>query len=469
MADSLQPDLPIRSAVAEAALSNKSGIVLPPDNIEDATSALDNLFEDELGRAPSTLDNVADRDRDKLTDRQIDTAEEMPEAEQPVTEEVVASEMASNEATEAPAAEEPAEQAPAAEEPTQDDLLTKLLGKEEKVETKPETPTEEDPYDKVKLRSDASEKTKNTFEELKRTAKDRELKARTEAEQARKELQELRAKMDELSKRTVPDNIEAELKELREFRATFDAERDPEFQQKFSSRMEQNNGTIFETLKRNGLKDELVEQVKSLPYDQQVEQIARWAEKLSPRDKLLITARLADNENIEADRQSALRDIKSKADQILAEKRNAPIRSQDQFVEEAVRTLKPVLPQVPFLHPKEVPANATPAVKAEIDRHNALAAESQKMLLTFLQDDSARTRSILALAGVLAPRYQAQLKEAEGRVKALEKELSSIREAGRLSKTTRSSATAERAAPRVDVFDTNAEDAMEEAWKAMQR
>lgn len=468
MADALQPDLPSRSAMAEAALSNKNGIVLPPDNVEDATSALDNLFEDELGRAPTTLDNIADRDRDKATDRQIETAEEMPEAEPPVTEEVVTSEMASNDKPETP--EETIQpEASAQEEPQPDDLLTKLLGKEEKVETTPETPTEEDPYDKVKLRSDASEKTKNTFEELKRTAKDREMKARTEAEQARKELQELRAKVEELSKKTVPDNIEAELRELREFRATFDAERDPEFQQKFSSRLEQNNGTIFETLKRNGLKDELVDQVKSMPYDQQVEQIARWAEKLSPRDKLLITARLADNENIESDRQSALREIKSKADQILAEKRNAPVRNQDQFVEEAVRTLKPVLPQVPFLHPKEAPANATPAIKAEIERHNAVAAESQKMLLSFLQDDSARTRSILALAGVLAPRYQAQLKEAEGRVKALEKELSSIREAGRLSKTTRSSATAERAAPRVDVFDTNAEDAMEEAWKAMQR
>jgi hypothetical protein len=468
MADSLQPDLPSRSAMAEAALTNKNGIVLPPDNVEDATSAMDSLFENELGRAPTTLDNIADRDRDKLTDRQIETAEEMPEQEEPVTEEVVTSEMASNDKPETP--EETVQpEAPAQEEPQPDDLLTKLLGKEEKVETAPEAPTEEDPYDKVKLRSDASEKTKNTFEELKRTAKDRELKARTEAEQARKELQELRAKVDELSKKTVPDNLEAELKELREFRATFDAERDPEFQQKFSSRLEQNNGTIFETLKRNGLKDDLVEQVKAMPYDQQVEQIARWAEKLSPRDKLLITARLADNENIESDRQSALREIKSKADQILAEKRNAPLRNQDQFVEEAVRTLKPVLPQIPFLHPKEAPANATPAIKAEIEKHNALAAESQKMLLTFLQDDSARTRSVLALAGILAPRYQAQLKEAEGRVKALEKELSSIREAGRLSKTTRSSATAERAAPRVDVFDTNAEDAMEEAWKAMQR
>lgn len=467
MADALQPDLPARSAMAEAALTNKNGIVLPPDNVENATDALDNLFKDELGRDPTTLDNIADRDRDKMTDRQIETAEEMPDPDEPVTEEVVTSEMATSE----PKSDDvqDTEPAPQAEEPTPDDLLTKLLGKEDKVEAPKEPTTEEDPYDKVKLRSDASEKTKNTFEELKRTAKERETRAREEAQKAVEEIKALRAQLEEAAKKTVPDNLESELRELREFRATFDAERDPGFRQKFDTRLETNSSTIFETLKRNGLKDELVEQVKQLPYDQQVEQIARWAEKLSPRDKLLVTARLSDNENIENERQNALREIKSKADQILADKQSAPMRSQEEFVKEAVQTLKPVLPQIPFLHPKDVPNNATPKDKAEIERHNAIAADSQKMLLNFLQDDSARTRSVLALAGVLAPRYQAQLKETEARVKALEKELSSIRDAGRLSRTARSNGTAERSAPRVDVFDTNAEDAMEEAWKAMQR
>lgn len=464
MADSLQPDLPsIRSAPAEAALTNRNGIVAPPEGLDEAPSALDDLFKDQMGREPTSLDNTADRDRDKANDREITTAQEMPE---PEAEEEIQTEPEPEPEQEAPAPE-PEQKTTKAERPkSSDDFLKDLLGKAEKPDdsAKPETAPEEDPYEKVKLRADASERTKDTFESLKKTAKEREAKVRAEAETARKELLELRAKMDDMSKRTVPDNIEAELKELREFRATFDAERDPEFQQKFSTRLEHNNSTIFETLKRNGLKDALVDQVRALPYDQQVEQIARWSEKLSPRDKLLVQARLADNENVESDRQAALREVKAKADQILAERKNAP----DNFVAEAVKTLKPFIPQIPFLHPKEVPANATPAVKAEIEKHNAVAADSQGALLSFLQDQSPKTRSVLALAGVLAPRYQAQLRDAEARIKSLESELGNIREAGRLSKTSRSSGTAERAAPKVNIFETSADEALDAGWASMQ-
>ena len=463
MADSLQPDLPsIRSAPAEAALTNRNGIVAPPEGLDEAPSALDDLFKNQMGREPTSLDNTADRDREKAADREITTAQEMPDPDPEPEEEIDTAPEPEPEAV----AKTPAKEVSG---PTDgNDILKKLLGAPETPEPKPESsqePTPEDPYDKVKLRSDASERTKDTFESLKKTAKERESKARSEAEQARREVQELRARLEEVSKKTVPDNVEAELKELREFRATFDAERDPNFQQKFTSRLEQNNSTIFETLKKNGLKESLVEQVKSLPYDQQVEQIARWAEKLSPRDKLLVTARLADNENVESDRQSALREIKAKADQILAERKAAP----DTFVAEAVKTLKPFIPQIPFLHPKEIPANATPAVKAELEKHNAIAADSQSALLNFLNDQSPKTRSILALAGVLAPRYQAQLRDAEARIKTLEAELGNIREAGRLSKTTRSSGTAERAAPKVNIFDTSADEALDAAWENMQR
>jgi hypothetical protein len=459
MADALQPDVPLRSPAAQAALTNKDGIVAPPEGLADATSALDDLFKDQMGRDPTQLDNTADRDRDRATDREITTAQEMPDPE--AEDEVVSQ----PEAEVTPPQTTPVESETEAEEPKTDDLLDKLLGKTDKLDPKPDaSAAEEDPYEKVKLRADASERTKDTFESLKKTAKEREAKVRAEADAARKELIELRTKVEDLSKRTVPDNIEAELKELREFRATFDAERDPAFQQKFSSRVEQNNSTIFETLKRNGLKDALVDQVKELPYDQQVEQIARWAEKLSPRDKLLVNARLADNEAVEFDRQAALREVKAKAEQILADRKKAP----DNFVEEAVKTLKPFLPQIPFLHLKEVPANATAAVKAEVEKHNAIATEAQGSLLNLLNDQSPKTRSILALAGVLAPRYQAQLKEAETRIKTLESELGNIREAGRLSRTARSSGTAERAAPKVNIFETTADEALDAAWERMQ-
>lgn len=469
MSDPLQAELPAgRSPQAEAAAHNKSGIVLPPDNVDDSTSALDNAFEQHFGRNPDQLDNTPDRDREKDLNAEIVSASEVPD--EPDPEEVDAPPADGKPADDKPADEKPADQKPDAPAPG-DDLLDTLLGKEKAPEAAPkpaDQKPDEDPYKDIKLRSDASDKTKTTFEDLKRSAREREAKARADADAAKKEAAELKQKLEEASKKSAPEGYEKELQELREFRATFDAERDPTFNKKFEERRERNNTTIFETLKRNGLKDDVIDKVKALPYDQQVEQISRWAEKLQGRDRLAVTGRLADNENVEADRQAALSEVKAKASEILAKKGEAPARNQEAFVQEAVATLKPVLPKLDFLHPKEIPATATPKEKADLEKHNAGAIESQKLLLGFLQDDSAKSRSLLALAGILAPRYRAELQAVKAELEAARKELGSIREAGRLSKTARSSGTAAGAAPKTDLFNTNADEAMEEAWKRMQ-
>lgn len=468
MADTLQPDLPAgRSPQMESAVNNKTGIVLPPDNVEDATSALDSAFKEQFGRDPGQTDNTPDRDREKDPNAEIISASEVPD-EPDTTEEVQDAPDTNPDKVSDP---KPDETAPKADEPAGDDLMDKLLGKEvaPKPDAKPADPKpDEDPYKDIKLRSDASDKTKTTFEDLKRSAREREAKARADADAAKKEAAELKQKLEEASKKSAPEGYEKELQELREFRATFDAERDPAFNKKFEERRERNNTTIFETLKRNGLKDDVIDKVKALPYDQQVDQISRWAEKLQHRDRLAVNGRLADNENVEADRQAALAEVKSKATELLAKKGEAPARSQEAFVQEAVATLKPVLPKLEFLHPKDIPATATPKEKADLEKHNAGAIESQKLLLGFLQDDSAKSRSLLALAGILAPRYRAELQTVKAELEAARKELGSIREAGRLSKTSRSSGTAAGAAPKVDVFNTTADDAMEQAWQRMQ-
>lgn len=463
MADNLQPDIPAgRSPQMESAVSNKTGIVLPPENVEDATSALDSAFKEQFGRDPSQTDNTPDRDREQDPNAEITSASEVPD--EPDTAEEVETPPEGEQKPEPKPDEKP-------EEPAGDDLMDKLLGKEvaPKPDTKPADPKpDEDPYKDIKLRSDASDKTKTTFEDLKRSAREREARARADADAAKKEAAELKQKLEEAAKKSAPEGYEKELQELREFRATFDAERDPVFNKKFEERRERNNSTIFETLKRNGLKDDVIEKVKALPYDQQVEQISRWADKLQGRDKLAVSGRLADNENVEADRQAALAEVKTKATEILAKKGEAPARSQEAFVQEAVATLKPVLPKLEFLHPKDIPATATPKEKADLEKHNAGAIESQRLLLGFLQDDSAKSRSLLALAGILAPRYRAELQAVKAELEAARKELGSIREAGRLSKTSRSSATAAGAAPKIDLFNTTADDAMEKGWQAMQ-
>jgi len=472
------PDPIIRSPAADAAAHNKEGLVNPPEGVEDASSALDKEFEKLTGRAPNDGDNVAQRDRDQSTDPEIKTASEMPEEIDgtPLTEEKPAEPTPEGKSKDTPAPEEK----PKVAEPKSpaDKLAEELLGKQEPAKPdagKPEPKPEDDPYKDHKLRADASERTKNTFEDLKRTAREREQAARLDAEKYRKEAEEAKKAAEEAKKAaeqaaeeakkrpTLPEDAEKELKELRAFRAQYGAETDPSFNKPFDERRDRNNATIFETLKRNGLKDETAEALKKLPYDQQVEQISKWAEKLSPRDKLTITARLTDNEAVAADREAKLAEVKSKAAESSTVQKQNVEAEQQKFVTEAVATLKPILPQLAWLHPKEIPATATASEKEALTKANETAAEAQRMLLGFLQDTSARTRSLLALSGILAPRYRAELTEAKATIVALTKELNQIKEAGRLSRTSRSSAPAPGNTPAGGGIDFNisADEAMD--------
>ena len=214
------------------------------------------------------------------------------------------------------------------------------------------------------------------------------------------------------------------------------------------------------------MKEAVLEQLKDLPYEERVEHIARWADKLSPREKLLINSRLSDNESIELERARALKETKANASKLLSERKGPSSEEQQQaFVKEVVTTLKPVLPQVPFLHPKEVPANAAPKDKEAIEAHNAKAAEYQAQLLHFLQDQTPATKGVLALAGILAPHYRTQLQAAQAQLKAAQAELSKIKNAGKLSRLSTSSAS--KSASMAPLMEMRADEALDEMWKSM--
>ena len=445
-------------------VANRQGIVLPPNDVEDSGSAMDDLFKEQMGRDPSALDDTPDRDRDKMTDAEIKTASEIPELEEPADE----------------VADEPTEKLEEAkiessEKPKEKSFLDDLLPDDEITPTGDEAEKSEDaaeqepdPYESQKLRSDASERTKDTFEKLKQTARERENAAKQEVGKLKSNLEELQKEVATLREQTtsLPEDVQSELEELRAYRLAHDTENDPTFREKFDTRREANESTVYDILHRGGLKEDVLEQLKDLPYEERVEHITRWADKLSPREKLLINSRLSDNESIELERARALEETKANASKLLSERKGPSTEEQQQtFVKEVVTTLKPVLPQVPILHPKEVPANAAPKEKEAVEAHNAKAAEYQSQLLNFLQDQTPATKGVLALAGILAPHYRAQLQSVQAQLKAAQTELSKIKNAGKLSRLSTSSAS--KGSSTAPLMDMGADEALDEMWKSM--
>lgn len=322
----------------------------------------------------------------------------------------------------------------------------------------------EDPYGTVKLRSDASPKTRETFDELKRVAKEREAAARQEAEAAKQSLSELQNKVAELEKRTVPDEVQNELKELRAFRAQFDTQNDPEFRSKFDARVDQNYESVYSKLTAHGFPASELAKLKAFSQADRDAAIENLLPKLPSLDRKYIEAKLFDNVNISEQREKALLEARQNADKLLAERKQAPAVQTAQRDAAVAEVLRPVLPKIPWLHVKEIPPTTAPEEKKRLEADNAFALQMQEALKTAIVDDSPRIRAEAAIAVPLAQYYQREFAKANERAESLQKQLDQIRSAGALSRTARSVASPNAAPAHEKEVPTNAADALDQLF-----
>lgn len=348
-------------------------------------------------------------------------------------------------------------------------LLDQVLAEES---AKPGTQAA-DPYGDVKLRSDASPKTRETFEQLKTIAKQREEAAIAKATEAQTKLDELSAKVAELEKKSLAPETEAELKELREFRAQYGAEHAPEFKQKYDGRIESNYASIYERLKVHGLRDTELQKLQSFSPAERDAAIENFLDQLSGSaegraSRRAIEAKLADNLNVSEERSKALAEIKGKAAEIVAKERSAPTEQKQQLFQETAALLKPALARLPWIHTKDIPANAPAEEKKALEAHNKFAAEVQESLKFVLTNDTPQARAESAIAVPLARHLQRENAQLTARAEAAEKKLAAIEAAGRTARTARSAASPNAApAPSSRVAD-DPSDALDQVFKEVQ-
>lgn len=326
-----------------------------------------------------------------------------------------------------------------AEEPKTKTLLDELIPDATKpAATEPVKPA--DPYGDVKLRSDASPKTRETFEQLKTLAQQREQAAIKQAEDARAAAAALEARIKELEARTVPDEVKKDLEELRKFRAQFDIERDPEFRQKYDGRVETNYTAIYAKLQQHGLPASEIEKLKGFSQSERDTAIERLASKLSGLDRRTVEAKLLDNVNIAEERQKTIEDTRRRAEEILKERSNAPVQEAQKRIQEIATLVQPELARLPWIHAKEIPATAAPEEKKRLEADNARALELQEQLKTAIVDDSPVARARAALSVPLARHFSTAYAAEKARADALQAKLDAINQAGATSRTARTSA-----------------------------
>lgn len=339
--------------------------------------------------------------------------------------------------------------------PARKSLLDDLAGTQPGQQTPPA-----DPYD-IKLRSDASPKTRETFEQLKTLAKQREEAAKTEATAAKQSLEELQTKVAELEKRTVPDEVQGELKELRAFRAQFDTANDPEFRKKYDTRVDQNYESIYNKLKYHQLPDAELAKLKAYSPDKRDAAIEKFLELLPQGDKKFIEAKLFDNVNVADERDRALQEARTKADELLAKRKGEPAQQIQQRDAAVANLLKPAVAKLDWLHKKDIPANAAPEDKKKLEAWNKSAENYVDSLRRAIVDDTPEVRAEAAIAVPLAFYFRSAYSEQKERADKLQAKLDSIGVASATSRTARSTASSGAALPAAPVNHASAEEALD--------
>jgi hypothetical protein len=429
-------------AMAAQMRANPGSDVLPSSPDAATSQDLDDLFADASKDAPPAEDPQADAKRESGIKDEAKPADEKPSSEKP---------------EDKPAETKPADEKPVAKKGLLDDLLNS-----EKVEKK-----EKDPYEDIKLRPDASPKTRETFENMKATAREREKAANDRAAALEKTVSELSEKVKATEGKTATPEIENELKELRAFRAQFDTENDPEFKSKYDTKLEQNYQTVYAKLKEHGLKDEVIATLKSLSQKERDENIETFLSKIPTASRRLIESKLVDNVSVSEQRRAELNEVRAKADQILADRAKAPVETTQKLETEIATRLRPALEKVDWIRVKEIPASVAGEEKARLEKANEFALFAQEQLRKAIVDHSSASRAEAALAVPLAYYYKAQSSELAAENASLKKELEGIRAASRTSRTARTSASPNPVAPKVESkHEASAEDTIDELFAA---
>lgn len=288
-------------------------------------------------------------------------------------------------------------------------------------------------FDKVKLRSDASPKTHESFDNLKKVSKElieRERAKYVEIETKKAELEKQLAEVSEKVGKLSPE-VEAELKELREYRALREVEVRPEINQPYADRIQRNLEAIIPYLKAEEMPDANIEAMRKMDGEKRIKYLENVVLPKLPegRVKHFIQAKLLDDINAADERRQKIESARSDADKILAAQKEAPERARQESLQQIVSHLQPIVNRLPFFGVREIPTTASADEKREIEAHNAFALESQNLLKAALTNEDPKNRAEQALAVPLAQFLKRQLDAASSRLKAAEEKLAKIEKA----------------------------------------
>lgn len=282
---------------------------------------------------------------------------------------------------------------------------------------------------------------------------------RTLAKTRGEENASLRQKVAELEPKVgLPDPKMAERmtsleQELNRYKVVYQNERSPEFMEKFDAPIQKNDMAILEILKRNGYgiaagtpedqrdaaQEAALKKLTGIGLTKVDEKF--WDDEVLPklrrRDRATLQAALDGNYKLLEDRQKELDAIKEKPEEF--EKKVADERTQQftEYTKKMADHITAVTKDVPWCKVQAIPADATPEVKARLEKENEFYRQSEDRFQKMLYPADPVTRVETALAACLSFKLAGDLEQMQTTAKhyrdesvRLQREIDAIKKAG---------------------------------------
>jgi hypothetical protein len=283
--------------------------------------------------------------------------------------------------------------------------------------------------DSPALPPNASPKSSEAFSHVK-------IKAAQEISAREAKIVELEKKVkesDEKLKNPVPPETEAELKELREWRAKLDVDADPKFKE-FDKTITASHDFIYAQLKKSpAVTDKVIEEIKKYGGPENVNMTKLFESIKDPTMQRLVEAKISDIEMAKFNKEQAIKAAKENIGQYVSERQKASTEAATAHNKSTAKYLEQLHTQtLSWLEEKPADPKADDAGKKVIEEHNKFVKETKESMAAALSDDSAEMRAIM-IAGMAQLFHTRRDRDAlkaqlDAKVPALEKTVKELEE-----------------------------------------
>ncbi len=350
---------------------------------------------------------------------------------------------------ETPSTDDKEEQGRKIDETPKPDPATKVDPATPKVAPTPEVkPTpKDDEIDSIQEPRGLNPSNKDNWKKLQETAK----RYKSQSAEVNSKYAEAVAKVNQLLKERsqLPEEVQKEIGELRNFKKTFDYENDKEFTDKFVKPITDTETQIFKLLKDNKLDDAILENIQKKGVSNIPE--STWKEMIKvlvdsnnqdEREAGIILRKLV-NTHAEkvVDRKQEVEKMKlGQSD--MVKKREEMTKAEQQkevsYVKDSLDQLEKEYPQL--LQKVNVPADATPEQKSAIENHNQFVdVLKQQYVVAYRPKDHEQRHEVAVKAAyaLIADRElvkaNAKLAQTTEQLKAANEELDKIKNSTRMN------------------------------------